>query len=171
MASDEPTNERQPKVLSGHVKWFDTEKGYGFIRSGDVDKDVLLHRHVLDAFGRTSIADGCRLSFHAARTDNGFRVVEILSIAPPAETHVQGLELDRVHNERVPARVKWFDSGKGYGFVNQFGLKGDIFVGLNVLRASSFQSLEPGEAVCIQVGEREHKRVVYQLHPWPFEPV
>ena len=43
-------------TLKGHVKWFDTSKGYGFLVVEDGSGDILLHANVLKNFGRGSVA-------------------------------------------------------------------------------------------------------------------
>ena len=44
-----------------------------------------------------------------------------------------------------PARVKWFDKGKGFGFANVFGRPEDVFLHIEVLRQSGLADLQPGE--------------------------
>ena len=44
-------------LVRGHVKWFDTTKGYGFVVSSDGEGDILLHGNVLRVFGFTSVAE------------------------------------------------------------------------------------------------------------------
>ena len=45
-------------IVRGHVKWFDTTKGYGFVVTPDSEGDILLHGNVLRVFGFTSVAEG-----------------------------------------------------------------------------------------------------------------
>ena len=42
-----------------------------------------------------------------------------------------------------PARVKWFDKGKGFGFANVFGRDEDVFLHIEVLRRSGLADLAP----------------------------
>ncbi|NHN87083.1 cold-shock protein [Acetobacter conturbans] len=48
---------------TGTVKWFNTTKGYGFIKPDDDDKDVFVHITAVQAVGWQGLADGERLSF------------------------------------------------------------------------------------------------------------
>ena len=65
-----------------------------------------------------------------------------------------------------PARVKWFDKSKGFGFANAFGRNDDIFLHIEVLRQSGLSDLQPGEALALRVimGERGH--MAAEVHAW-----
>ena len=48
---------------TGTVKWFNTEKGYGFIAPEGGSKDVFVHISALERSGLTGLADGQKVSF------------------------------------------------------------------------------------------------------------
>lgn len=48
---------------SGKVKWFNDEKGYGFITPDDGGNDVFLHHSALPGKGRKTIVVGEKVSF------------------------------------------------------------------------------------------------------------
>jgi cold shock protein len=161
------------QVLQGHVKWFDPVKGFGFIVSDDAGADVLLHANVLRNFGQGSIADGARITVKAQRTARGVQAVEVLSIEPPALTALPATEdgpsmplADIVALPLEPARVKWFDKGKGFGFANVFGRPEDVFIHVEVLRGSGFADLAAGEAVALRIVEGKRGRMAVQVVSW-----
>ena len=43
--------------------------------------------------------------------------------------------------------VKWFDAGKGYGFIALDGGSEDVFVHYSAIESSGFRSLDEGQAV------------------------
>jgi CspA family cold shock protein len=53
-------------MAQGTVKWFNTEKGFGFITPQDGGKDVFVHITALQAAGLTSINDGQKVSYEVA---------------------------------------------------------------------------------------------------------
>lgn len=47
----------------GIVKWFNPEKGYGFIRPDDGSADVFVHISAVQKAGHTTLAEGARVSY------------------------------------------------------------------------------------------------------------
>jgi CspA family cold shock protein len=65
-----------------------------------------------------------------------------------------------------PARVKWFDKGKGFGFANVFGRRDDIFLHMEVLRCSGLSDLSPGEALALRVIEGKRGHMAAEVFAW-----
>ncbi|MBV1927055.1 MAG: cold shock domain-containing protein [Rhodobacteraceae bacterium] len=159
--------------VSGQVKWFDPEKGFGFVVADEGGPDILLHVNVLRNFGQSSVADGTLIEIVTHRTDRGIQAVEIVSLAAPDRDDVAVLadfeDLDQDELRQLPlepARVKWFDKGKGFGFANAFGLSDDIFLHVEVLRQSGLSDLQPGEALALRVIEGKRGRMALEVHAW-----
>jgi CspA family cold shock protein len=47
----------------GKVKWYNAQKGYGFIQPDDGGKDVFVHATALEAAGLRSLSDGQEVNF------------------------------------------------------------------------------------------------------------
>ena len=67
--------------ISGHVKWFDPGKGYGFIVPEDPSqtdlKDVLLHITSLRDSGHETAAEGAAITCDVVRRPKGWQVAQV----------------------------------------------------------------------------------------------
>jgi CspA family cold shock protein len=164
--------EKGLKLVSGLVKWFDPTKGYGFILNEEGGADILLHANVLRNFGRSSVADQSRVTVWMQPTQRGLQATEVVSIEPPVSEGAPIADLDNgviEHLEALPlhpARVKWFDKAKGFGFANIFGHPDDVFLHVEVLRHSGFSDLTIGEAIGIRVVEGPRGLMAAQITSW-----
>ena len=50
-------------MTTGTVKWFNTQKGYGFIQPDDGSKDVFVHISAVEHSGLGSLRDGQKVVF------------------------------------------------------------------------------------------------------------
>ena len=165
--------DRVTHEVQGRVKWFDPVKGFGFIVTEDDQPDILLHANVLRNFGQSSVADGAGITVIVQQTHRGVQAVEVVEIevvqnsAFPLgeEGNHQSLE-DLAALLMEPARVKWFDKGKGFGFANVFSRPEDVFIHVEVLRHSGFADLQAGEAVSLRIIEGKRGRMAVQVLSW-----
>lgn len=65
----------------GKVKWFNTDKGYGFIQPDDGGKDVFVHISAVEKSGLTSLPEGAKISYDLMIGRNGKQLAEHLRIA------------------------------------------------------------------------------------------
>jgi cold shock protein len=56
---------------SGTVKWFNAQKGYGFIQPSDGGKDVFVHISAVEQAGMSTLSEGQKISFDIVTTDRG----------------------------------------------------------------------------------------------------
>jgi cold shock protein len=50
-------------MMTGTVKWFDTTRGYGFIRPSDGGRDVFVHISAVQAAGLTTLNENQKVSY------------------------------------------------------------------------------------------------------------
>jgi len=67
-------------MATGTVKWFNDEKGYGFIAPDDSGKDLFVHHSAIQGGGFKSLAEGAKVSYEAEQGPKG-----------PAAANVQAL--------------------------------------------------------------------------------
>lgn len=161
------------RQVQGQVKWFDPGKGFGFVVAKEGGPDILLHANVLRNFGQGSVVDGSDISLVVQDTHRGLQAIEVLSIAPPQSHEAMPLRdmaeftpEDIASRPIEPARVKWFDKGKGFGFANVFGSQEDIFIHVEVLRRSGLSDLQSGEAVGLRMVDGERGRMAIEVIGW-----
>ena len=56
--------------------------------------------------------------------------------------------------ERIQGTVKWFNAGKGFGFIEREGGE-DVFVHFNAITGDGYKSLNEGDSVEFQVVQGE----------------
>lgn len=65
---------------TGTVKWFNDDKGFGFIEPEDGGKDVFAHHSEILAEGFRSLGEGDRVEFEVESGDKGPKAVKIQKI-------------------------------------------------------------------------------------------
>ncbi|MCL4675027.1 MAG: cold shock domain-containing protein [Pararhodobacter sp.] len=164
--------ERGLPRICGSIKWFDPAKGFGFIVSDSGGPDILLHVNALRNFGQSSVCDRAGIVVSVQQTQRGLQAVEVFAVTPPTDekdgeaTEAPGPDADTAALPLEPARVKWFDKIKGFGFANVFGRSEDVFIHMEVLRKSGFAELQPGEAVGLRIADGERGRMAVSISSW-----
>ena len=66
-------------MLNGTVKWFNTEKGYGFI-AGDDGRDVFVHWSNITGTGYRNLVEGQQVGFDTEDTEKGPQAVNVFAL-------------------------------------------------------------------------------------------
>lgn len=61
----------------GSVKWFNNDKGFGFITPDEAGKDLFVHHSAIGGDGFKSLAEGAKVSYEAEAGQKGPRAVNV----------------------------------------------------------------------------------------------
>jgi CspA family cold shock protein len=56
---------------TGTVKWFNADKGFGFITPEDGSKDLFVHHSAIEGDGYRSLDEGAKVSYETVSSDKG----------------------------------------------------------------------------------------------------
>ena len=139
---------------TGTVKWFNATKGYGFIGPDDGSSDVFVHVSAVEQVGLGTLGERQTITFATRSGRDGRPSAEDLSLAPTTDDD-GGDDGERAPHDaaRDTGTVKWFNTAKGYGFIEpEDGLR-DVFVHANAVERAGLGTL------------RERQRLSYELRP------
>jgi CspA family cold shock protein len=148
--------------VAATVKWYNSDKGFGFVQLADGSGDAFLHVSVVERSGYGSVAPGATLEVRAGPGPKGPQVTEILSVA--ASTALQERtrparpdrsaypSADRATVEEF-GTVKWYNATKGFGFIASDRGGKDIFVHASALDRAGIMGLAEGQRVAVDVSD------------------
>lgn len=157
--------------MQAKVKWFNPEKGFGFVELGDGTGDAFLHIGVVESAGQSSLDPGTTLKVRVGQGAKGRQVSEITSVdTSTAEPRRGGggggggggprpggggaprRSFDQPSGpaEEVEGRVKWYNPEKGFGFVQVDGGR-DVFVHRSVVARIGASALQEGQKLRMSV--------------------
>jgi CspA family cold shock protein len=166
MAPAMPTGE----PTRGTVKWFNAEKGFGFVTLED-GADVFLHSSVITRSGM-SVNERDLLRVRVGQGMKGRQVTEILEVEPgagpapagrPAGPRPMGMggpprragPVDTTYRRGpsvdMQGTVKWYNQQKGFGFITPEDGTKDIFVHASTLARAGLDQLPDGTRVMAKV--------------------
>ncbi len=131
----------------GIVKFFNSQKGFGFIQQETGGEDVFVHISAVERAGLEGLAEGQELEFNLV--DRGGKVSaqdlqiigDVVAVAPRAPAAPQR----ELTGERVSGTVKFFNSMKGFGFLVRDDGQPDAFVHISAVERSGLTALNEGE--------------------------
>lgn len=145
--------------VAGRIKWFDAVKGYGFIKPLDgIRGDILLHQSCVRQSGFKTAQEGATVVCEAVMRPKGYQALRLLQLdnstaTQPMESTHEARYVAKAEGPAFEATVKWFNRGKGYGFLTRDSSSPDVFVHMETLRRSGIRELHPGQKVRVRAGD------------------
>lgn len=166
-----------PQVVGegkGVVKFFNPQKGFGFIVRDDGGEDVFVHISAVEQAGLTDLADGQPLEF--TLVDRGGRVSatdlridgEPLAVErAPRESAGGGNGPQReLTGEKAQGTVKFFNAMKGFGFISRDDGQPDAFVHISAVERAGLPTINEGDRFEFDIEvDRRGKYAAVNLSP------
>jgi cold shock protein len=150
------------------VKWFNPEKGFGFVELSDGSGDVFLHINALSTSGHQTVSPGATLRVRVGQGQKGRQVTEVLSVdestasaGGPARGPAGARPMSGGAGPRrgpspgtgveMRGTVKMYNAIKGFGFVAVPDAEKDVFVHASVLQRNGLTALTEGQTVMVEV--------------------
>jgi len=167
--SDVPPRLAEPELegssglaVRAQVKWFNPNKGYGFVQLSDGSGDAFLHVTALAGIGVSTLQPGETLELRVALGQRGPQVTEVISVdSSTAAPSRSPRERFRSPSDRQPLEasvqamgtVKWYNTAKGFGFIAMDSGGKDVFVHASALQRAGITGLSEGQRVFVGVAE------------------
>lgn len=99
---------------TGRMRLYRQDRGFGFVVVPGLERDVFVHGSVFEACGVKVPPLGADVTLEYQETTRGLQTTNIVRVEAPERPSPPGGEV-------YPARVKFYDAEKGFGFANLFG--------------------------------------------------
>jgi len=177
-----------PQVVgeaTGVVKFFNGQKGFGFVVRDDGGEDVFVHISAVEQAGLTGLAEGQPLGF--TLVDRGGRVsatdLKIDGEPMPVEERAprereggfgggapggapRGGPQRQLTGEKATGTVKFFNAMKGFGFIQRDDGQPDAFVHISAVERAGMPTLNEGDRLEFELEvDRRGKYAAVNLQP------
>ncbi|HKX22583.1 MAG TPA: cold-shock protein [Rhizorhapis sp.] len=168
----------------GVVKFFNGQKGFGFIVRDDGGEDVFVHISAVEQAGLTGLAEGQPLEF--TLVDRGGKVsatdlkiegepLPVTERAAPAPRERGGFgggaggdrsPQRQLTGEKASGTVKFFNAMKGFGFIQRDDGQPDAFVHISAVERAGMSALNEGDRLDFELEvDRRGKYAAVNLQP------
>lgn len=130
----------------GTVKFFNAQKGFGFIQQDGGGEDVFVHISAVERAGLEGLGEGQELEFNLV--DRGGKVsaqdLQVVGDVVPTGNS-DGPPKRELTGEKATGTVKFFNSMKGFGFLARDDGQPDAFVHISAVERSGLSQINEGE--------------------------
>jgi CspA family cold shock protein len=151
-----------PQVVgegTGVVKFFNAQKGFGFVVRDDGGEDVFVHISAVEQAGLTGLAEGQPLGFTLVDRGGRISATDLKIDGEPMPVEDRGPPRDRdaprgggmggpqrqLTGEKATGTVKFFNAMKGFGFIQRDDGQPDAFVHISAVERAGMVTLNEGD--------------------------
>ena len=180
-----------PQVIgegTGVVKFFNAQKGFGFVVRDDGGEDVFVHISAVEQAGLTGLAEGQPLGFTLVDRGGRISATELKIEGEPMPVTDRGPPRDRdagpggprggagggfgggpqrqLTGEKASGTVKFFNAMKGFGFIQRDDGQPDAFVHISAVERAGMPTLNEGDRLDFELEvDRRGKHAAVNLEP------
>ncbi len=168
---------------TGIVKFFNGQKGFGFVVRDDGGEDVFVHISAVEQAGLTGLAEGQPLGFTLVDRGGKVSATDLKIDGEPMPVTDRGPPRDRdapreggggfggapqrtLTGEKASGTVKFFNAMKGFGFIQRDDGQPDAFVHISAVERAGMTSLNEGDRLEFEIEvDRRGKHAAVNLVP------
>lgn len=164
---------------TGVVKFFNGQKGFGFVVRDDGGEDVFVHISAVEQAGLTGLAEGQPLGFTLVDRGGRISATDLKIEGEPLPVEDRGPPRDRpdrgdrggapqrqLTGEKASGTVKFFNAMKGFGFIQRDDGQPDAFVHISAVERAGMTNLNEGDRLEFELEvDRRGKYAAVNLTP------
>jgi len=130
----------------GKVKFFNAQKGFGFIQRDEGGEDVFVHISQVERAGLEGLAEGQELQFNLVDRGGKISAADLQVVGDVIKVEQRNTSPQReLTGEKATGTVKFFNSMKGFGFITRDDGKEDAFVHISAVERSGLSNINEGD--------------------------
>lgn len=148
---------------TGSVKFFNRDKGFGFVARDDGGEDVFVHISAVEQAGLEGLASSQTLAFTLVDRNGRISATDLkitgeqlpLDAPAAAGSHDRpqsgGRPRRQLTGERTTGEVKFFNGSKGFGFIRRDDGGADCFVHISAVERAGIAALNEGDRLAFDI--------------------
>ncbi|NQZ45904.1 MAG: cold-shock protein [Erythrobacter sp.] len=129
----------------GTVKFFNGQKGFGFIQQESGGEDVFVHISAVERAGLEGLAEGQELEFNLVDRGGKVSAQDLQIVGEAIAVPQAGPPKRELTGDKATGTVKFFNSMKGFGFLVRDDGQPDAFVHISAVERSGLSEINEGD--------------------------